>query len=105
MLCQLPLETEIFNVLREMNGDATAGPDGFTTKFFQKSWDIVKDDVILAVHDFFKGNPYPKFFSSANIVLIPKIEGAKRWNEFRPISLLDLGSRACPGYKITFNQL
>ncbi|KAI0504096.1 hypothetical protein KFK09_015043 [Dendrobium nobile] len=54
MLCQLPLETEIFNVLREMNGDATAGPDGFTTKFFQKSWDIVKDDVILAVHDFFK---------------------------------------------------
>ncbi|KAI0524341.1 hypothetical protein KFK09_003708 [Dendrobium nobile] len=55
MLCQLPLETEIFNVLREMNGDATAGPDGFTTKFFQKSWDIVKDDVILAVQDFFKG--------------------------------------------------
>ncbi|KAI0531018.1 hypothetical protein KFK09_000567 [Dendrobium nobile] len=54
MLCQLPLETEIFNVLREMNGDATAGPDGFTTKFFQKSWDIVKDDVISAVHDFFK---------------------------------------------------
>ncbi|KAI0496299.1 hypothetical protein KFK09_022613 [Dendrobium nobile] len=39
----------------EMNGDATAGPDGFTTKFFQKSWDIVKDDVILAVQDFFKG--------------------------------------------------
>ncbi|PKU78425.1 integrator complex subunit 11 [Dendrobium catenatum] len=87
MLCQVPMETKIFNVLRDMNGDATAGSDGFTTKFFQNSWDIVKDDVILAVQDFFKGNSYPKFFSSSNIVLISKIEGAKRWTEFRPISL------------------
>ncbi|PKU62204.1 integrator complex subunit 11 [Dendrobium catenatum] len=75
-----------FNMVLENNW-ATAGPDGFTTKFFQKSWDIVKEDVIFAVQDFFRGNPYPKFFSSSNIVLIPKIDGAKRWSEFRPISL------------------
>ncbi|KAI0504691.1 hypothetical protein KFK09_015644 [Dendrobium nobile] len=43
------------NNIADMNGDATAGPDGFTTKFFQKSWEIVKGDVINAVQDFFGG--------------------------------------------------
>ncbi|PKU59033.1 integrator complex subunit 11 [Dendrobium catenatum] len=70
-----------------MNGDSVAGPDGFTTKFFIKTWDIVKIDVVEAVHDFFRGNRYPKFFSSTNIVLIPKKDNTTFWNDFRPISL------------------
>ncbi|KAI0494122.1 hypothetical protein KFK09_024253 [Dendrobium nobile] len=87
LLCKIPLENEILEVLKDMNGDATAGPDGFTTLFFQKSWEIIKIDVIAAVQDFFSGNPYPKFFSSSNIVLIKKKEGANYWSDFRPISL------------------
>ncbi|PKU59602.1 hypothetical protein MA16_Dca023459 [Dendrobium catenatum] len=67
--------------------NCNAGPDGFTTKFFIKTWDIIKFDVVDAVRDFFNGNSYPKFFSSTNIVLIPKKETTKFWNDFRPISL------------------
>ncbi|KAI0494663.1 hypothetical protein KFK09_024805 [Dendrobium nobile] len=55
LLCQIPLENEILEVLKDMNCDATAGPDGFTTMFFQKSWEIIKIDVIAAVQDFFSG--------------------------------------------------
>ncbi|KAI0511115.1 hypothetical protein KFK09_011738 [Dendrobium nobile] len=102
-LCQVPSEMEITNVIKEMNGEATACPDGFTTKFFQKTWDIVKEDVVNAVKDFFEGNPYPKFFSSANIVLIPKKEGANAWKEFRPISLCTFFNKL--NYKIIANRL
>ncbi|PKU59509.1 hypothetical protein MA16_Dca028431 [Dendrobium catenatum] len=50
-------------------------------------WDIIKEDVIDAVQDFFNGNPYPKFFTSTNILLIPIKENPSFWNDFGPISL------------------
>ncbi|KAI0524306.1 hypothetical protein KFK09_003672 [Dendrobium nobile] len=78
LLCLIPSEVEMFNVVNDLNGDSIAGPDGYTTKFFQKCWEIVKDDIIQAVIDFFEGSPYPKFFTSTNIVLIPKINGANK---------------------------
>ncbi|PKU64858.1 hypothetical protein MA16_Dca019935 [Dendrobium catenatum] len=87
LLTQLPTEDEVWNNIKDMNGDSVDGPDGFTIKFFVKTWDIIKLDVIDAVHDFFKGTPYPKFFLSTNIVLIPKEENTTYWNEFILISL------------------
>ncbi|PKU82328.1 integrator complex subunit 11 [Dendrobium catenatum] len=86
-LCLLPYDMEIYNAIMDLNGDSIVGPDGFTTKFFQKCWDIIKVDIIDAVIDFFKGSPYTKIFTSTNIVLIHKIVGANKWNDFRPISL------------------
>ncbi|PKU60434.1 hypothetical protein MA16_Dca028244 [Dendrobium catenatum] len=87
MLIHAPSEDEVWNTIKGMNGDSVSGPDGFTTKFFVKTWDIIKYDIIDAVHDFFKGTPYPKVFSSTNIVLIPKKDNPNYWNDFRPISL------------------
>ncbi|KAI0522535.1 hypothetical protein KFK09_004915 [Dendrobium nobile] len=84
-LCLLPSDLEIYNAIMDLNGDSIAGPDGYTSKFFQKCWDIVKFDVI-EVNDFFNGSPYPKYFTSTNIVFIPKTDGANKWKDFRPIS-------------------
>ncbi|XP_028555772.1 uncharacterized protein LOC114580946 [Dendrobium catenatum] len=81
-LCHLSYELEVYNDVNDLNGNSIAGPDGYTTNFFQKCWDIVKIDVIEAVNDFFKGIPYPKIFTSTNIVLIPKTSGDNKWNEF-----------------------
>ncbi|KAI0511114.1 hypothetical protein KFK09_011737 [Dendrobium nobile] len=86
-LNRIPNEEEILISIKDMNTDSVAGPDGFTNKFFQKFWPILKNDIINAVKDFFEGNPMPKFFTSTTIVLIPKTVGATYWNEFRPISL------------------
>ncbi|PKU82102.1 Putative ribonuclease H protein [Dendrobium catenatum] len=86
-LCQTLSEDEILRVIKDLNSNAVAGLDGFTTKFFQVNWEIIKEDVINAVADFFAGNPYPKFFSFTYIVLIPKIDGPNHWHDFRPISL------------------
>ncbi|PKU72356.1 hypothetical protein MA16_Dca006356 [Dendrobium catenatum] len=73
MLTKLHTDVEIWNILNTMNGDSVAGPYGFTTKFFIKIWDFIKGVVMDVVRDFLHGNPYTKFFSSINIVLIPKI--------------------------------
>ncbi|KAI0494209.1 hypothetical protein KFK09_024340 [Dendrobium nobile] len=53
-LTQLPLEEEIWDTIKGMNVESVAGPDGFTTKFFVKTWEIIRVDVVDAVHDFFK---------------------------------------------------
>ncbi|KAI0498937.1 hypothetical protein KFK09_019835 [Dendrobium nobile] len=56
-LTQLPLEEEIWDTIKGMNAESVAGLDGFTTKFFVKTWEIIKVDVVDVVHDFFKGDP------------------------------------------------
>ncbi|KAI0510194.1 hypothetical protein KFK09_010794 [Dendrobium nobile] len=87
MLTKPPLEEEIWNIMQTMNLESVAGPDGFTIKFFVNTWHITKVDIIEAVNEFFSGKPYIKFFSSTNIVLIPKKDLTNDWNDFRPISL------------------
>ncbi|PKU74126.1 Putative ribonuclease H protein [Dendrobium catenatum] len=103
LLCCPPSELEIYNVIMDLNGDSVAGPDGFTTKFFQKMWSIIKKDIIDVVNDLFVGNPYPKFFTSTNIVLIPKVNGANKWKNFRPISLCSFFNKLIS--KIISNRL
>ena len=35
---------EVFQVLREMEGDKALGPEGFTMVFFHKCWSVVEKD-------------------------------------------------------------
>ncbi|XP_020688823.1 uncharacterized protein LOC110104175 [Dendrobium catenatum] len=56
--CPPSLE-EVKKVMMERNSDSVAGPDGFTTLFFQKAWNIIGGDMFNAVLDFFDGSPMP----------------------------------------------
>ena len=38
-------QQEIKDALDQMNPDKAPGPDGFTTRFYQQSWDIIKTDL------------------------------------------------------------
>ncbi|PKU82260.1 hypothetical protein MA16_Dca017482 [Dendrobium catenatum] len=78
-LTMSPSDDEVWKVMQEMNMDFVAGPDGFTTKFFIKTWNITKKDIMEAVSEFFSGKPHIKFFSSTNIVLIPNKEATNNW--------------------------
>ncbi|KAJ6684500.1 RETROTRANSPOSON UNCLASSIFIED-LIKE PROTEIN [Salix purpurea] len=55
--------------------------------FYQHCWDIIGEDLVEAVVDFFNRGVIPKGVSSTTIVLIPKVPHPKTWSEFRPISL------------------
>ncbi|KAI0529147.1 hypothetical protein KFK09_001694 [Dendrobium nobile] len=87
MLSKIASEEEIWNNLKSMNTDSIAGPDDFTNKFFHKCWGIIKEDLINAVVDCFKGSPIPKYFNATSIALIPKSQNINYWNDFQPISL------------------
>ena len=46
-------EWEVKLALFAMHPEKTPGPDGMTTLFYQKFWDIVKEDLTLMVNKFF----------------------------------------------------
>ena len=86
-LQQFPMEEEVKNVVFQMNGDSSSGPDGFKGSFFTSCWDIVKGDVNRAVCDFFVGAELPWGYTSTLLALIPTRPGTSSFSEFRPISL------------------
>lgn len=45
MLSKIPDMEEVQQVVFSLNADASGGPDGYTTSFFQKCWHVIKDDL------------------------------------------------------------
>ncbi|XP_074291857.1 uncharacterized protein LOC141618672 [Silene latifolia] len=43
---------EVKEVIFQIHDDKAPGPDGFSSKFFKESWNIVGDDVTAAIMDF-----------------------------------------------------
>ncbi|GJV95117.1 putative RNA-directed DNA polymerase, eukaryota, reverse transcriptase zinc-binding domain protein [Tanacetum coccineum] len=79
---------DIKQAVWECGGDRAPGPDGFTFKFYTFFWDLIQDDVVRFVHEFFCSNIFPKGCNSSFIALIPKVPNAKNVSDFRPISLI-----------------
>ncbi|CAH9110409.1 unnamed protein product [Cuscuta epithymum] len=76
-----------------MDKNSAPGPDGYNGVFFRHCWDIVGQDVVRAVQDFFQGNVIPTATASSLIVLIPKKDKISTFSEFRPISLSNFVSK------------
>lgn len=83
----MPNLQEIKNAVFSLNQEAPAGPDGFPAIFYTSCWEIIKDDLLEAIQDFFQGAELPLGFSATSIALIPKIKNPSLWSDFRPISL------------------
>uniref|UniRef100_A0A2N9IDR3 Reverse transcriptase domain-containing protein n=1 Tax=Fagus sylvatica TaxID=28930 RepID=A0A2N9IDR3_FAGSY len=66
------------------------GPDGLPPLFYKHYWSIVKKDVIAAVLNFFTSGKLVQQSNHTFIALIPKVEGASKVNQFRPISLCNV---------------
>jgi len=52
VLLERDFEKEVWDVIRELNGDKAPGPDSFTMAFFQKCWDILKYDIMAIFAEF-----------------------------------------------------
>ena len=66
------------------------GPDGFPAHFYQRNWDILKEDVVGAVKKFFADGIVPEGINDTTIVLIPKGSNPESFKDFRPISLCNV---------------
>jgi hypothetical protein len=47
------IEEEVLQVIRSLPPNKTPGLDGFTTRFLQQTWDIIKDLDLMEVFDVF----------------------------------------------------
>lgn len=82
-------EEEVKCAIHSMPSDKAPGPDGFTGAFFKRCWEIIKVDVMNVIGSF--GNLHTSnlhWLNSANVVLLPKKEGAEEITDYRPISLI-----------------
>lgn len=89
-LCKEFTVQEISNVLFQMGPLKAPGPDGFPERFFQKHWDILRDDVVSVVQHFFADGEMPVGINDTTIVLIPKGNNPEELKDFRPISLCNV---------------
>ncbi|GJR00677.1 RNA-directed DNA polymerase, eukaryota, reverse transcriptase zinc-binding domain protein [Tanacetum coccineum] len=62
-------------------------PDGFSSYFFKRAWNIVGSDVCKAIKEFFLTGKMLKEINSILIYLIPKIRTPDKVIDFRPITL------------------
>nr|GEW10125.1 RNA-directed DNA polymerase, eukaryota, reverse transcriptase zinc-binding domain protein [Tanacetum cinerariifolium] len=77
---------EVKEVMFSMGNDKSPGPDGYTAAFFKEAWDIVGNDVVKAVGEFFTNDNLLKELNHTVIDLIPKVKNPLRVNDYRPIS-------------------
>jgi hypothetical protein len=89
-LCKEFTEEEISDALFQMGPLKAPGPDGFPARFFQRHWEILKEDVIRAVQLFFTNGVMPQGVNDTAIVLIPKGDNPQELKDFRPISLCNV---------------
>ena len=55
--------------------DSAPGPNGFGARFYLEAWEVISNDLLEAVHDYFRDAQQPKGFTSTLIILIPKVSG------------------------------
>jgi hypothetical protein len=90
LLSSIPTEGEILDALASLCSTKAPGPDGFTTLFFKKYWEIVREDVLHCIWLFFKRNFLQRIQNHSFIALVPKVSGSHTAYQFRPISLCNI---------------
>ncbi len=82
-------EAEIKKATFQLGTDKAPGPDGFSMAFFQRFWEVIKEDLVKLFEDLFAGSLQTGPIDYSYICLVPKKEGARCANDFRPISLIN----------------
>ncbi|KAL0364164.1 UNVERIFIED_CONTAM: hypothetical protein Sangu_0514000 [Sesamum angustifolium] len=71
-LCRAVTPTEIKIVVFQISDNKAPDPDGYTSFFFKKTWNIVGDLVCRAVMDFFRSGRMLRQLNHTIIALVPK---------------------------------
>lgn len=78
----MPSELELKEAIQSIPIDSAPGPNSFGLGFCLSCWEILKDDPLEAIIDFFLGAPLPWFFTTSFIVLIPTVVTPTRFDQF-----------------------
>jgi hypothetical protein len=88
-LCNRFTEEEILGVIRALPPDKAPGPDGFTNRFFQVAWNIIRPDIMRTFDALWHMDARSfHVINEAMTVLLPKIAAPTTIRDYRPISLI-----------------
>ncbi|KAF9596031.1 hypothetical protein IFM89_006958 [Coptis chinensis] len=93
-MIKIPKEEEIKVAAFQIGANKSAGPDGFTGKFFHTYWDTVGQDVTSFIQQFYITTQFTKPLNHTNIVLIPKTKKRSSIVIFRSIGLFPYPTRS-----------
>lgn len=83
------IEQEIWNVIKSLHPDKAPGPDGFTARFLQVTWEIIRPDIMVAFDALWhKDGRSLHSINDAILILLPKSAEAPSITDYRPISLI-----------------
>ncbi|GJW36240.1 protein LAZ1 [Tanacetum coccineum] len=77
---------EVKQAMFSIGDDRAPGPDGFTSAFFKKSWDVVGPDICNVVRDFFVNGKLLKEVNHTFLAVIPKMSTPIMVTDYRSIS-------------------
>jgi hypothetical protein len=88
-LCDRFTEAEVWNAIKALPPNKAPRPDGFSTRFLQAAWPIVRPDLMKALDAFWQHDMRNLHdVNGALMVLLPKSSDATNLKQFRPISLI-----------------
>jgi hypothetical protein len=90
MLCRDFTQEEISDALFQVGPIKAPGPDGFPARFFQRNWEIVREDVTRGVQSFFRIGKMPPGINDMAIMLIPKVDKLELLKDFHLTSLCNV---------------
>lgn len=82
-------EDELKQVVFDSDPNGALGPDGFSYKFYQYFWDLLKGDLLVMCHQFHFLQLNLFHLNKAVVCLIPKTHEATHLKQYRPISLVN----------------
>lgn len=82
-------EDEVWRTINSLPNDKAPGPDGFTVRFYKKTWGVIKHDILEAFNAFWAMDMRSfHLLNDAYVVLLKKKEQAAELKDYRPISLI-----------------
>jgi hypothetical protein len=104
LMLDAPFTTEeVEKALFMMRPNKAHGPDGFTTGYFQRHWQLIGGDVCKVVLAFLNGDEMLDIVNDTVLVLIPKVQHPQELTQFRPIALCNVLYKMCS--KVIANRL
>ena len=83
-------ETEVREVVFQLEHNKATGPDGFPVEFYQVFWSLIKNDLMTLFSDFHKEELNLFNLNFGIITLIPKSMEATKIQQYRPICVLNV---------------